>query len=137
MNIKTKFALATGILALVVACTPATPVGGTLGTAIVGEQVTTDALSLGYSQMNNVTDTKSYTYTCTSDTSDLSVGGVLSGGDIELTVSDGAGNLVINKTFSAVAGYTQILVAPAGDWNVNLDLDGTSGQIGVELNTRN
>lgn len=109
-----------------------TPTSNLLGSA---EVVTNDVddISIVYSSFSNVTDEKVYTYTCISANNEMSIGGSISSGSINVTITDQSGSSVYNQIFSSFMAAAPTFSAPAGNWTVRVTLTNASGNSAINI----
>lgn len=109
---------------------PLTPTNS-LASAITAVSNQVDNISIAYSSLSGVTDNISYTYACTGDTSELSIGGYLTGGSLDVTITDNQGNSIYSQTLQNTLGFNGTLTAQSGNWDVEIQLNNVSGEIGI------
>ena len=84
--------------------------------------------------MDAYNGTENYTYTCTSDTSEITFSGALQSGMMKLKVTDPNNQEVFNKSLTSISGNVYSVNAPAGDWNVSVQGVNANGTWTTTLN---
>jgi hypothetical protein len=104
-----------------------------LGSARLVTTNEVDNLNIAVDGMDNVADSKTYTYATTSPNTELSVAGMLSGGSIGITIKNSTGVTVHNKTYqNMVADYT-VLTHVGNSWTFEMVANSASGRFSLIL----
>jgi hypothetical protein len=105
----------------------------TLPSSAEGVQNSIDELSIGFANFNDVSDSRSYNYTNTGPNADLSVGGFITGGQVEVTIKNDAGTQLFKQTYTNASGTNIQLSDPSTSWTIKVDFANASGQLGISL----
>lgn len=131
-----KNVLSTSILVLMLGIVSCKKAGtNSLDTATVGVTNDTDNLNIGFARMDNVDDSRTYTYTTTGPNATLSIGATLTRGSIEVKIKDSAGSVIYDNSFSAISADNSTLSSSSSTWTVEVELLNSTGEFGLALTT--
>lgn len=112
-----------------VACDDGNPIGPSNQPEIANVQ---DDFQFQASNLNDTTQTLTYTWPNTGTTANVNQSGQISGGTATLTIRDGSGTQVYTRSLATTGTFTSAS-GTSGNWRIEVRLDSVTGTVNFRV----